>query len=152
MVGGDCCEDRNHRQLNVSAGESLRGLLQALRYQPICHLKQRQEYLELLGLYVWMHYRVSRYHAAECRAKMVQAARRSKQQHFILKHPGQFVKNQFQNLPICFLYEKNTPFISLLPLHTGKSTQFTCKPGTFPYFQYLCAYHFEALKKDTEGR
>lgn len=38
MVGSDCCEDRNHCQLNVSAGKSLRGLLQALWYQPICHL------------------------------------------------------------------------------------------------------------------
>lgn len=38
MVGRDGCEDGNHRQLDVSAGKSLRGLLQALRYQPIRHL------------------------------------------------------------------------------------------------------------------
>lgn len=38
MVGGDGCEDRNHCQLYVRAGKSLRGLLQALRYQPVCHL------------------------------------------------------------------------------------------------------------------
>lgn len=56
MVGGDGCEDRNHRQLYVSAGKSLRGLLQALRYQPVCHLwahiKSWQADLEILPSYV----------------------------------------------------------------------------------------------------
>lgn len=46
MVGGDCCEDRNHGQLNVSARKPLGGLLQAVRNQPIRHLRvhmQRNE-------------------------------------------------------------------------------------------------------------
>lgn len=51
---------------------------------------------------------------------MVQAAKWSQQQHFILEHPGQLVKNQFQHFPIRFLYERNTPLISLMPLHTAK--------------------------------
>lgn len=111
MVGGDRCEDRNHGQLNISAGKSLGGLLQALRYQPICHLwphiKQCRGYLDRLRRYVQSYWR---YHAAECGAKMVQAARGGKQQHFILKHPGQFVKNQFQHLPVCLLQEKKQTF------------------------------------------
>lgn len=58
VIGGDCCEDRNHRQLDVSARESLRGLLQALRYQPICHL-QRKTMTGLHGkLAIWLHWRV----------------------------------------------------------------------------------------------
>ena len=42
VVGGDRREDRNHCQLNISAGKPLWGLLQALRDQPISHLQAQR--------------------------------------------------------------------------------------------------------------
>lgn len=43
MVGGDCCEDRNHRQLDISTGKPLGRPFQAIGIQPICHLRVHRD-------------------------------------------------------------------------------------------------------------
>lgn len=43
MVGGDCCEDRNHRQLDISTGKPLGRPFQAIGIQPICHLQVQRD-------------------------------------------------------------------------------------------------------------
>lgn len=95
MVGGDCCEDRNHRQLNVSARKPLGGLLQPLWNQPICHLSTHTKkwetysdfYVQTCKSSFVCRFLYPHYHAAECRTELVQAARRREQQHFVLQHP-----------------------------------------------------------------
>lgn len=120
MVGGEGSENRNHSELNISEGESIRSLLQTLRYQTVCHLHTNTlSHINLLpyrSLHCFLSVCRVCYRRAESGAQMIDVAGRGPDQNFVLDSAGHLIQNQLQNLPVSLLQTKQRadvlPFMS----------------------------------------